>query len=302
VRFLGAVLGLGMGLGLALVAGQVADLIWRNPRRRVTPFLRDLPAFSNPTTESAPVGWASILKFVAPLLETITSGPASVLRRLRRAGEPVNIAEFRAQQVLWGLGGLLAGVCFVLIQSAITRGVGPLVWVVLLVACGLGVVAKDWALTLGARRREQRIISEFPATAELLALAVAAGEGPVAALDRVTRRTDGALSHELALVLGQIRTGTSVQVAFTELAGVTGLSVLSRFAQAVAVAIERGTPLADVLHAQAADVREAGRRDLIESAAKKEIFMMVPVVFLVLPITVVFALWPGVLGLNLVEP
>jgi tight adherence protein C len=45
-----------------------------------------------------------------------------------------------------------------------------------------------------------------------------------------------------------------------------------------------------VLHAQAADVREAGRRELIETAARKEVFMMVPVVFLVLPITVLFTI------------
>ncbi len=51
-----------------------------------------------------------------------------------------------------------------------------------------------------------------------------------------------------------------------------------------------------MLHAQAADVREAGRRELIETAARKEVLMMVPVVFLVLPVTVLFAFWPGVVG------
>ena len=74
---------------------------------------------------------------------------------------------------------------------------------------------------------------------------------------------------------------------------------MARFAEGVAVSIERGTPLADVLHAQAADVREAGRRELIEAGARKEVLMMVPVVFLVLPVTVVFAFWPGVIGLHL---
>ena len=78
--------------------------------------------------------------------------------------------------------------------------------------------------------------------------------------------------------------------------------MVARFAEGMAVAIERGTPLAGVLHAQAADVREAGRRALIESGARKEILMMVPVVFLVLPVTVVFAFWPGVVGLHLVTP
>ncbi len=63
-----------------------------------------------------------------------------------------------------------------------------------------------------------------------------------------------------------------------------------------------GTPLADVLHAQAADVREAGRRALIESAARREVFMLVPVVFLVLPVTVLFAFYPGLVGLRLTTP
>ena len=45
-------------------------------------------------------------------------------------------------------------------------------------------------------------------------------------------------------------------------------------------------------------MREAGRRELIETAARKEVLMMVPVVFLVLPVTVLFAFWPGVVGLR----
>ena len=88
-------------------------------------------------------------------------------------------------------------------------------------------------------------------------------------------------------------------MSFDRMAATTGLAVVARFAHGVAVAVERGTPLADVLHAQAADVREAGRRELIETAARKEVFMMVPVVFLVLPVTVLFAFWPGVIGLDL---
>jgi tight adherence protein C len=67
----------------------------------------------------------------------------------------------------------------------------------------------------------------------------------------------------------------------------------------VAHAVERGTPLAEVLRAQAVDVREAGKRLLLESAGRREIGMMVPVVFFVLPVTIVFALFPGFYGLSL---
>jgi tight adherence protein C len=57
--------------------------------------------------------------------------------------------------------------------------------------------------------------------------------------------------------------------------------------------------LADVLVAQAMDARESSRRALIEAGGRKEIAMMVPVVFLVLPISVLFVLFPGFYGLSL---
>jgi tight adherence protein C len=75
---------------------------------------------------------------------------------------------------------------------------------------------------------------------------------------------------------------------------------VSRFADGVVVALERGTPLVDVLVAQAADVRDSAQRALVESGARREIAMMVPVVFLIMPITLLFAFFPGVVGLNLI--
>jgi tight adherence protein C len=53
-----------------------------------------------------------------------------------------------------------------------------------------------------------------------------------------------------------------------------------------------------VLRVQAADAREHARRQLLEAAGKKEIAMMVPLVFLILPTTVAFAVFPGLLVLQ----
>jgi tight adherence protein C len=85
--------------------------------------------------------------------------------------------------------------------------------------------------------------------------------------------------------------------ALSDLAESTTLEPFSRFIDGMVVAIERGTPMAEVLRAQAADVREVGKRALLESGGRKEITMMIPVVFLLLPITVLFALYPGLLTL-----
>ena len=44
--------------------------------------------------------------------------------------------------------------------------------------------------------------------------------------------------------------------------------------------------------------RDAAKRDLIEFAGRKEIAMLVPLIFLILPVTVAFALFPGYLVLQ----
>ena len=168
-----------------------------------------------------------------------------------------------------------------------------------LVGCGLGLVWSDHALTRRAVRREARILAEFPTIAELLALAVGAGEGAVGALERVCRLSRGELSDELRRALADARAGANLPTALQGVADRTGLVGLTRFVDGIIVAVERGTPLADVLRAQAQDVREDGRRLVMEQGGKREIAMMVPVVFLILPVTVVFAVFPGLTFLRL---
>lgn len=302
----GALLGGLMALGVLLVAGRVLALRRTPIAVRVLPYVRDLPQVERPRDASATpaaVGvFGPVLRSAADAVERVLGGSASVRRRLERAGLETTVHQFRIEQVQWGLAGFAVTAAYALVKALTDPG--DVVFGLVLCAVGLvvGVLGRDTYLSSQVKARERQILAEFPTIAELLALAVAAGEGPVAALDRVVRRSGGELSAELGRVLAAIRTGEPVALAFDRLAATTGVPLVARFAQGVSVAVERGTPLADVLHAQAADVREAGRRELIEVAARKEVLMMVPVVFLILPVTVLFAFWPGVLGLSLTAP
>lgn len=302
----GAVLGGFAAVGLLTVFSRVVRMRRTDLGVRVLPYIADLPSVGRSagldSTSALSGVFGPLLRNAADGVEKVLGGSASVQRRLDRAAIDKTVHEFRIDQVLWGV----AGFTLIAISSVAQAIQSPGKTLPLVILCGVGfacgVILCDNNLSTRARKRDQQILMEFPTVAELLALAVAAGESPVAALDRVVRRTGGALSQDLGTVLAEIRTGVPVSTAFDSLAAHTGLPVVSRFASGVAVAVERGTPLAEVLHAQASDVREAGRRELIESGARKEIMMMVPVVFLVLPVTVVFAFWPGVIGLNLVAP
>ena len=307
----GAVLGAVAGIGLLLAGTRIAVL--RRPQLsvRVLPYLRDVPRLDEgsvmrpvtvaPTSAAAGI-FGPLLRQVADMVERVLGGSTSVRRRLQRAGLDRTVQDFRIEQVVWGLVGFAAAAAVVLLRAL--GGVGSVGSGLVFCALGFvcGVFLRDNRLTAQVKDRERQVLVEFPTVAELLALSVAAGESPVSALDRVVRRSNGALSDDLAQVLGRIRTGEPVGAAFESLARSTGLPIVARFATGITVAMERGTPLADVLHAQAADVREAGRRLLIETAARKEIAMMAPVVFFVLPVTILFAFYPGVLGLRLTTP
>jgi tight adherence protein C len=288
------------GLGLVMIARQVSLARRTDFGMRVLHHLSDVPELARPGHPGR-TGAAS-LRAIADRLDHLLGGNQSVRRRLERASLDMTVADFRLQQVWWGLAAMgLMGVLTVLVTLRSPDRLLPMV--VLTVVVGLlGVLLRENRLTAQVRAHERAVLAELPALTELLALAVAAGEGPVAALERVAGRSSGAFSRELGQVLGVIRTGTPVSVALDDYSARTGVPVVSRFSQALAVALERGTPLADVLHAQAADVREARRRQLIETGARREVAMMVPVVFLVLPTTVMFAFWPGIVGLRLVTP
>ena len=306
----GAVLGAACASGVLVVGWRLIAMRRPSLAIRVLPFVRDLPetasarlqATSTSNGSAASAVFGPLLRQAADTVEKVLGGASSVRRRLERANIDRSVQEFRVEQVMWGLAGFAVMAAWGLLD-ALTGSADALASLIL---CGVGfcvgVLARDNRLTSQARDRERRILLEFPAVAELLALSVAAGESPLAALARVVERSRGELSADLARVLAEARTGVPVSQAFDGFAARTGVPLVARFAEGIAVAIERGTPLTDVLHAQAADVRESGRRELIETAARKEVFMMVPVVFLILPVTVLFAFWPGFIGLSLTAP
>jgi len=304
----------GAALGLVAAGGAVMAVRAAPPMRpirlvdRMAPYLGDTAPPSRllerPAAGSAPFAvvrriFAPALGDVVRVLDRLVGGSASVRRRLDGLGGPMTVEEFRVEQVLCGVAAAVCGAAAVLAVELLRGSVNPvLVLLVAVVAFAGGVLGRDWWLGHQLEVREQAMLSEFPVVADLLALSVVAGEAPTDALQRVCRLTGGELARDLGRALDRARAGAPVTTALSDLAERTTLESFARFLQGLVVAIERGTPLADVLRAQAVDVREVGKRALLEAGGRKEISMMVPVVFLILPVTVLFALFPGLLTLT----
>lgn len=221
--------------------------------------------------------------------------------RLQRAGRRVDCDGYRVEQVAAGVLGLLAG--GVLGIMAAGRGGPPISFLVLAAfGAGIALLVHDRQLAQQARRRSTRMDQQLPTIAELLAFAVAAGESPIVAIERITSTVTGDLSSEFAVAVGDLRGGQSLVDSLRGVAVRAGSPAVERFVDGLIVSIERGTPLVDVLRAQAADARAADRRALMETAGRKDVLMLVPVVFFVLPTVVLVALFPGFQTLQLVVP
>jgi len=311
--------GLAFAAGLALVAGGAPPARRPGLDDRLAPYVGraevSRAAVRRPTAPPRSAGeqplpgrpawrgaaaWAaagqSLVEAIAVRLDQRLPGGSALRRRLVAAGLPASVPAFRVVQVRWAAAGLIGGV---VLGAALDGGAGPvLLGPIGALAGGLG---RDWWLTVEVRRRTEALRAELPVIAELLALAVTAGEAPAAALRRVTAVSRGLLARDLTQVLDASRSGTSLTTALEELAARSASEPLVRFVDGVVIALDRGTPLADVLRAQAADVREAGHRSLLAAGGRREVAMMVPVVFLILPVTVVFALYPGLVAISLLS-
>jgi tight adherence protein C len=300
---LGIVLGLGLWSLLALVprigAPRLAD--------RIAPYLLDVSPAARERASRRPAEPASLLAgLVAPaaartrrMLTGVLGGDATVTQRLRQAGSTLTVERFRSRQLLWAAGGAAIGVLLATVMARVSAAGVPVLVGVVVVAAGLGVLSPEQLLSRAARARLARISAELPTVVEFLTLALSAGEGILDALKRVARTGNGELSRELGRVVAEVNTGRPLPDALQRCASAIGLPALSRTIDQLLGALERGTPLVEVLRAQAQDSRDESKRQLLEAAGKKEVAMLVPLVFLILPVTIVFAIFPGILVLQL---
>ncbi len=291
----GALLGMVAGVGLLLVVTRLPI------SRRVTLADRVAPPAPVMASGAGLSARRALLEMAAVRLDRFIGGREALTRRLDAYGGRLSVEQYRTSQVLWAAAGAVPGAAVLAAGGIEARPSVSLAGAALMVA-GLagGVAARDAALSRAITQREATMLAELPAVADLFALAVAAGESPLGALQRIARGAGGPLREEFRRVLADVRRGAPLVAALDAFAARTSITALARFLDGLVVAVERGTPLADLLRAQAGDVRESAKRQLMESGGRKEIAMMIPVVFLVLPTVVVFAAYPAFTSLTFV--
>jgi tight adherence protein C len=295
--------GAGVGAGMWLVALSVRAPGRVNLMTRVAPWVSDVSAEAHRVAVASVAKrrgryrslMVSLSERVPESLRRALDGGSSTRRLLDQAGVTFSLEQWRLKVFESGLLGLATGLVTGLLAVASMQTSVFAVIGLTIVGGGAGVSTRRYLLARQATKRVALMLEELPALCELLAICLTAGEGFRDALARVAARGHGPLAAELRGELARVQLGIPLVDALGELSTRLDVPALSRLLDHVISSIDRGTPLADVLRVQAAEARaEAGRR-LQERASAREVIMLMPLVFLILPITVAFAVFPGLL-------
>ncbi len=268
---------------------------WRSAHlsTRLTPYVS-----STPTGSSSAWSWSSLRRLLGGFLDRhLPTGDLAT--RLASLGRTPDIVAQRTEQAAWGLIGMAGGIGLSVLIAATGRGLSPIMALMLIVVGGAGgAIAWDRRITRAVQRRREAAAAEFPIVADLLCLAVTAGENLRGGLALVAESINGPLAEEIRWALRDARSGRTLAASLTERAVVLGEPGFERFVRSVIAATERGVAIASSLQSMAADARDLQRVALVEAAGRKQVTMLIPVVGLILPVALVFAFFPGIVAIR----
>ncbi len=223
-------------------------------------------------------------------------GKTSIRQRLAELGRTSeeDYENFRISQLVITLPLILI-IIFAFLFSYIP--LPSAIFLILLSSC-TAFLATERNLSKRVVRRRANIEGEFPSVVEMLTLAVGAGESPATALKRISQRADGFIAAEFEKVIIDLERGATLTRALDEMSHRLNSDSIRRFVDSLIISISRGTPLVETLVHSASESRNQERVRLLTAAGKSEISMMIPVVFLILPISILFALYPSLNSLN----
>jgi len=145
------------------------------------------------------------------------------------------------------------------------------------------------------KKYKRKIVSddEIAELADLLALSLVAGRGPVQAFSEIEDSLSTNLGELVKSVLMKNASGISFEKSLLAMGQDANNEAMVQLVRSFLTAISRGTPLAENLRNFSHELRARRKEKILLSASKKEISMLVPIVFVVLPTVLAIAIYPA---------
>jgi tight adherence protein C len=154
-----------------------------------------------------------------------------------------------------------------------------------------------WISTRRARRA-RRLRFELPIVTDALSLNVIAGESVATAIRRYVDESTGVAAEELRLAIDEVEDGRGISESLQRNTRRTADAEAARLYTLLAHAHDTGGRLADALGELGTDFRAALAHDLTAEGGRRALTTYGPVLALMVPVTLLFLLYPTLVGLR----
>ena len=211
----------------------------------------------------------------------------------------------RVPSLFFGMKTLLAlglpAVLLLLGSDALRQMEGARLMLLLSLLAAIGYYLPNLFLNRAVRQRQQEIFENFPDVLDLLTICIEAGLSLDQAFLKVTGEIElksKVLAQELQLVLLELRTGFSKEVALRHLALRTGVEDIDLLVAMLIQTDRFGTNVGDALRVHSDNLRTQRRQRAEEAAAKIAVKMLMPLIFFIFPTLMLVLLGPAMIQIQ----
>ncbi len=193
-------------------------------------------------------------------------------RRLRRVHADLDATAFRVRQLAWAIAGFAGGATLTVVLRP------PPAWAIVFTAGSmlLAFLLVEHQVTVASDRWKQAVARELPVIAEQLGMLLSSGYSLTAALERVARRGQGAVSRDLRRVLVRVRQGVDVQPALREWAELADVEAVDRLVAVLGLHRE-ATDLGRTISVEARAIRRELQREVVATIERRGQQVWIPV-------------------------
>lgn len=218
-----------------------------------------------------------------------------IRRKLDLAGNPPGwtVDRVTSGKIVGAVAGLVVALLFSLMLGAGT----PVRLAVVLGGLVVGFFGPNLYLYQKAYDRSLQIQRDLPDAIDLMTISVESGLGFDAAVQQVSRNTEGPLADEFSRVLREMQIGQGRAAALRAMSDRTNVADLKSFVSSMVQADSFGVPVGQVLRVQSSEMRTKRRQRAEEKAQQVPVKITVPLIFCILPCLFVSVMGPAVISI-----